>query len=115
MLDLPSRYEPLARLGAGGGGEGWSVRDRVTGDVLALKVLARSAGAPEVDALVREAIALSGLEGLGVPRVVAFGALAGGRPYMVRELVEGRSLEECLGSSHAGAAETADARLRGRV
>ena len=117
MLELPSRYEPLARLGAGGGGEVWSVRDRVTGDVLALKVLAERAGAAEVGALVREAIALSGLEGLGVPRVVAFGALAGGRRYMVRELVEGRSLEECLAAGEGDAAATAgvDAEQRGRA
>jgi transcriptional regulator with GAF, ATPase, and Fis domain len=96
MPDLPPRYEPKHRLGAGGGGEVWSVRDRVSGQVLALKVLSSDAGAPEVDALVREAVALSGLEGLGVPRVVAFGALADGRRYMVRELVEGHSLEDVL-------------------
>jgi transcriptional regulator with GAF, ATPase, and Fis domain len=74
----------------------WSVRDRVTGERLALKVLAQTAGAPEIEALVREAVALSGLEGLGVPKVVAFGALPDGRRYMVRELVEGRSLEDVL-------------------
>lgn len=51
-------------------------------------------------ALVREAIALSGLEGLGVPRVMRFGLLPkSGRPYMVRELVEGNSLEELMGTS----------------
>jgi transcriptional regulator with GAF, ATPase, and Fis domain len=96
MPDLPPRYEPMHRLGAGGGGEVWSVRDRVSGHVLALKVLSIDAGAAEIDALVREAVALSGLEGLGVPRVVAFGALADGRRYMVRELVEGHSLEDVL-------------------
>jgi serine/threonine-protein kinase PknK len=94
--DLPPRYEPLRRLGAGGGGEVWSVRDRVSARVLALKVLAAGAGNAEIDALVREAVALSGLEGLGVPRVIAFGALRDGRTYMVRELVEGRSLDEVL-------------------
>jgi serine/threonine-protein kinase PknK len=96
MLGLPPRYEPLHRLGAGGGGEVWSVRDRVSGVVLALKVLAEGAGEGEVGALVREAIALSGLEGLGVPRVIGFGALQDGRRYMLRELVEGRSLEDLL-------------------
>jgi transcriptional regulator with GAF, ATPase, and Fis domain len=96
MPDLPPRYEPMQRLGAGGGGEVWSVRDRVSGRILAFKVLSSSAGEAEVGALVREAIALSGLEGLGVPRVVAFGALRDGRRYMVRELVEGRSLDELL-------------------
>jgi serine/threonine-protein kinase PknK len=95
--DLPPRYEPLRRLGAGGGGEVWSVRDRVSDRVLALKVLSAGAGDAEIDALVREAVALSGLEGLGVPHVIAFGALRDGRRYMVRELVEGRSLDEVLG------------------
>jgi serine/threonine-protein kinase PknK len=96
MPELPPRYEPLSRLGAGGGGEVWSVRDRVSGRGLALKVLSRDAGEAEIDALVRETVALSGLEGLGVPRVVAFGALRDGRRYMVRELVQGTSLDEVL-------------------
>ncbi len=102
MPELPRRYESLGHLGGGGGGEVWSVRDRVTGAVLALKLLARDAGENEIGALVREAIALSGLEGLGVPRVVAFGALEDGRRYMLRELVEGVSLEDLL-DGRAGA------------
>ncbi|HEX3343015.1 MAG TPA: protein kinase, partial [Polyangiaceae bacterium] len=80
------------------------MRDRVSGRVLALKVLSRSAGEAEIDALVQEAVALSGLEGLGVPRVVAFGALKDGRRYMVRELVDGRSLDDVLHDDEAGAA-----------
>ena len=50
----------------------------------------------EVTRLVREAVTLSGLEGLGVPRVVAFGSLDGGRRYLVRELVDGVSLAAAL-------------------
>ena len=70
---------------------------RVTERVLALKVLAEGAGPHEVKALVREAVSLSALEGLGVPGVVAFGVLPDGRRrYMLRELVEGRSLEDVL-------------------
>ena len=96
---MPPRYAPVARLGKGGGGEVWAVRDRVTGAVLALKALVPDAGEGEVMALVREAVTLSGLEGLGVPRVVAFGRLPGSnRRYMVRELVDGSSLEEVLNS-----------------
>ncbi|HEX4514392.1 MAG TPA: protein kinase, partial [Polyangiaceae bacterium] len=93
-MKLPPRYEALHRLGQGGGGEVWAVRDRVQGTRCALKVLAKDAGELELVALVREAVALSGLEGLGVPRVLAFGSLEDHRRYMVRELVEGRSLEE---------------------
>ena len=60
--EFPSRYEPLARLGQGGGGEVWSVRDRFTRREYALKLLGREAGPRELAALVREAVALSGLE-----------------------------------------------------
>jgi transcriptional regulator with GAF, ATPase, and Fis domain len=62
-------------------------------------VLGVHAGDAERKALVREATALSGLEGLGIPAVIAFGALADGRRYLVRELVEGRSLEELFEAS----------------
>src|SRR4051794_10006149 len=89
---MPARYEAVARLGKGGGGEVWSVRDRVTGSQLALKVLTEDAGEAGVRALVREAVPLSGLEGLGVPRVVAFGSLRGStRRFLVREIVDGKS------------------------
>ncbi len=96
-LDLPQRYEPIRRLGRGGGGEVWAVRDRATGRSYALKVLADEASEREMAALVREAVALSGLEGLGVPRVIRFGRLpSSGRPFLVREVVEGESLEAVL-------------------
>src|SRR5258706_15909229 len=74
---MPARYEAVALLGKGGGGEVWAVRDRVTQRELALKVLAEAAGEAEIMALVREAVTLSGLEGLGVPQVLAFGRLPG--------------------------------------
>src|SRR5258708_40175633 len=101
-MDLPARYEPVQRLGAGGGGEVWAVRDKVTARVVALKLLAADAGEGEIGALVREAVALSGLEGLGLPRVLGFGALPGRRRYMVRALVAGRSLEQVLADPAAG-------------
>ncbi|HET9929877.1 MAG TPA: protein kinase, partial [Polyangiaceae bacterium] len=92
--ELPARYEAVRRLGQGGGGEVWAVRDRTSGGIFALKVLAEDASDREMAALVREAAALSGLEGLGVPRVQGFGRLPRtGRAYMLRELVEGTSLD----------------------
>ena len=96
-FELPKRYLAVSRLGKGGGGEVWSVRDRYSGQRLALKVLAEGASEREMAALVREAVALSGLEGLGVPRVVRFGRLPNSsRPFMVRELVEGDSLLDLI-------------------
>ncbi len=97
--EVPGRYELLDRLGRGGGGEVWAVRDRQGGQRRALKVLAGNFGPGEVDALIREAVSLSGLEGLGLPRVLAFGRLRDGRPYLVRELVEGESLEDLIVSN----------------
>jgi serine/threonine-protein kinase PknK len=98
---LPPRYAPVAPLGKGGGGEVWAVRDRITGRTVALKALAEGAQEREVQALVREAVALSGVEGLGVPRVLRFGRLPGdgsgkGRSYMVREMVDGKSLADLI-------------------
>ena len=90
---FPPRYEAIAALGKGGGGEVWRVRDRHGGRELAMKVLADDADERELSALVREAAALSGLEGLGVPRIVRFGRM-GKRPYLVREIVEGESLAD---------------------
>jgi serine/threonine-protein kinase PknK len=97
----PPRYELAACLGRGGGGEVWAVRDRSTLRTVALKVLRAGAAESEVLALVREATALSGLEGLGVPRVLRFGRLGDGRPYLVRELVAGVSLAELVGQPEA--------------
>ncbi|MFO0569518.1 MAG: sigma 54-interacting transcriptional regulator [Polyangiaceae bacterium] len=96
-FELPKRYLPVTRLGKGGGGEVWAVKDRHGGQSLALKVLAEGASEREMAALVREAVALSGLEGLGVPRVIRFGRLPGSqRPFLVRELVEGESLQAII-------------------
>ncbi len=95
--EFPARYEPLDRLGKGGGGEVWSARDRITGEIVALKLLRAEADEAEMLALVREATVLSGIEGLGVPRVLHFGRLPKtDRAYMVRELVEGHSLSDLL-------------------
>jgi transcriptional regulator with GAF, ATPase, and Fis domain len=103
-LSFPPRYEPISPLGKGGGGEVWSARDRITGRAVAFKILAEDADEGEMLALVREAVALSGLEGLGVPRVLRFGRLPkSGRAYLVRELVEGKSLADRL--TEPGAAE----------
>jgi hypothetical protein len=97
---FPARYEPRERLGKGGGGEVWAARDRVTGRIVALKLLPEGADAPEMLALVREATALSGIEGLGVPQVLHFGRLPKSqRAYMVRELVEGKSLADIIEKS----------------
>ena len=96
MLALPPRYEGIEQLGKGGGGEVWRVRDRLSGQTYALKALAEGSTEDESLALVREATALGALEGLGVPRVLRFGRLPSGALYLVRELVDGVSLDELM-------------------
>lgn len=93
---LPQRYQFLRELGAGGGGRVLSALDRGTGREVALKVLKASAGAEEASALIREISALSGLEGLGFPRVLMVGQTPLGRPYLVRELVLGRTFDDVI-------------------
>lgn len=92
-LPLSPRFELLHRLGAGGGGEVWAARDRPLDRVVAIKTLKESHGPAEVGALVRETIVLSGLEGLGFPRVLEMGRFSDGRLYLIRELVQGESLD----------------------
>ena len=103
----PPRYEPLRILGAGGGGEVWEMRDRVTGEHCAFKLLSGRAGEHELDALIREFLTLSSLEGLSLPRVIRFGRLAQGeKPYVMRELIAGDSLDKVVESSPARALES---------
>ena len=71
------------------------MRDRHTGRRYALKLLSVDASEGAAASLIKEAVALSGLEGLGVPRVISFGRVPDqSRLYMLRELVEGTSLQE---------------------
>lgn len=91
---FPERFELQGLLGRGGGGEVWAARDRASGSRVALKVLHQSGGAAEAEGLIRETIALSGLEGLGFPRVLMVGRTPDGRLYLARELVDGESLEK---------------------
>ena len=86
-------------MGSGGAGSVWSVQDRVTGERLALKLVHEGASVGELDALVREASALAALSQAGLPGVRAIGLLPGThRRYLVRELVEGISLDDVLES-----------------
>ncbi len=92
--DLPLRYEPLALLGSGASGLVFSVRDILTGETLALKLLAPEGGRDEFASILREASFLADAEGLGLPEMRAFGRTREGRGFLVRTMIEGVSLEK---------------------
>ncbi|HSC86899.1 MAG TPA: sigma 54-interacting transcriptional regulator, partial [Polyangiaceae bacterium] len=93
-LRVGERYEITAPLGQGGGGVVFAARDACTGAAVAVKRLRALSGAGELEALLTEATSLSALEGLGLPRMLALGRDASGQLYVVRELIEGQSLDE---------------------
>ena len=83
---FPARFELLRSLGRGGGGEVWAARDRATGEEVAIKALHTGFDPSEAEALIRETTILSGLEGLGFPKVLQLGRAADGRLFLIREL-----------------------------
>src|ERR1700742_4622712 len=82
-------------VGRGGVGIVYRARDEVTGAFVALKVIA----IPGVDAseearFGREGRVLAGLAHPGIVRVVAFGQLEEGTPYIAMEWLEGEDLAQ---------------------
>ncbi|HVS13206.1 MAG TPA: protein kinase [Thermoanaerobaculia bacterium] len=96
--DSVGRYEVRELLGVGGMGEVYRGFDpRLQRDV-AIKVIARriGAGADVIERFEGEARAASSLNHPNIVTVHDFGEHAG-RPFLVMELVEGKSLRELLG------------------
>ena len=93
--DLPGRYVPLERVGRGGIGEVWRVRDGNLVRDLAVKLLRRDRRTPEhASRLAREALLTGRLQHPGVPPVVERGTLEDGGPFFVMKLVAGRTLRD---------------------
>ncbi|MER5639855.1 serine/threonine-protein kinase [Kitasatospora sp. NPDC002227] len=84
-------------MGAGGMGEVWAAEDQLLGRRVAVKLLHRTdAGSRE--RFLREARAVAGLQHPGIVVVHDFGEVDG-LPYLVMELLTGRSLEARPGDS----------------
>ena len=94
---LGGRYEVLARLGDGGVGVVYQGRQAQADRLVAIKVLPQSAAAsPEWRRrFEREARALSALAHPNVVPVTDFG-IDGGVPYLVIELLEGKTLADLI-------------------
>ena len=94
---LDGRYEVLGRLGAGGMGVVYRARQAQLGRFVAIKVLHRDAAAvPEWrKRFEREARALSALAHPNVVPVTDSG-IDRGVPYLVMELLQGKTLAELI-------------------
>ena len=90
-------YEVLSPLGAGGMGEVWRAKDERLGREVAIKVLAiESAGnADRIRRFQLEARSASALNHPAILTVHDFGVEAG-VPYLVTELLSGRTVREVL-------------------
>jgi eukaryotic-like serine/threonine-protein kinase len=114
---LAGRFVIEREVGRGGVGIVYRARDEVSGQAVALKVIA----IPGVDAgdearFGREGRVLAGLSHDGIVRVVAFGQLDEGQPYVAMEWLEGEDIAQrqkrqplTLGQAIAVAAKVADA------
>jgi len=89
---LGGRYQLGERVGTGGMSEVWSAHDLELDRSVALKLLAADADRVRFE---REAQAVAGLSHQHICRLFDFGE-AGGRPYIVLELLLGGSLDDRL-------------------
>ncbi len=98
------RYRIVERLGKGAMGAVYRARDPVLGRDVAIKVLFTAALDSPVDRFRREVVALASVSHENVVGVHDAG-VDGATPYVVLELVEGRTLRERLGAGALDAGE----------
>jgi serine/threonine-protein kinase len=95
--DRLGAYEILGSLGSGGMGEVYRARDTRLGRMVAVKLVSRdvAADSASADRLAREARLTSSLNHPNIVTVHDVGE-ADGRPFLVMELVDGRSLHDAM-------------------
>ena len=124
-LVLDQRYLIERLVGQGASGDVYRAEDRLTGAPAAVKVL-RAPREEIAERFDREASVLAGLEHPGVVRLLSFGRLEEGQPYLAMEWLEGEDLarrlargrldlEDALALGEAVAAALAAAHARGVV
>jgi eukaryotic-like serine/threonine-protein kinase len=95
---VAGRYELGRVVGRGAMARVFEAVDRQTGLPVAVKILSRtySTDSHERKRFLREAEAVIGIDHPNVIRVIGYGRLRDGRPYIVTELLKGGSLGELL-------------------
>ena len=97
---VENRFEVLSLLGEGGMATVYQAEHKAVHLQVAIKVLKSESGLDEYDIerLKREARALNSLFHPNVVKVYSFGFLDSGQPYLVLDLLKGRSLGEIIES-----------------
>ena len=91
------QYTIESRLGAGGMGQVFKATHRALGRSCALKVLNHEGSSPEAAArFLREARAAARIKHPNIVDVFDFGHVPDGRPYLVMELLDGKSLGDLM-------------------
>jgi len=103
VIDDRFTIEHLA--GSGGMGQVYRARDRVSGGLVALKVM-HDAERLELERFAREAHVLATLSHPGVVRYIHSGATGEGEPYLVMEWLSGETLSTRLQRTSISLAET---------
>jgi serine/threonine-protein kinase len=93
---LEGRYRVLRRLGSGGMGTVYAAYDTSLEIEVAIKVGRSGASLIESQRFLREARMMASLDHPNIVRVFNLGTLPDGRPYMVMELLRGKTFQELL-------------------
>ncbi len=98
LPELGERYEVIDFIGHGGMGEVFRVRERLTGQLLAAKVLSQKNGndAEAIKRFEAEAEAVTRLNHANIVEVFDHGKTLDGAPYMVMNLITGDNLSRHL-------------------
>jgi eukaryotic-like serine/threonine-protein kinase len=102
---LGGRFELTLRAGAGGMGEVFQAKDRVTGDAVAVKVMLGEKSAQSAR-FAREVQVLSELQNPGIVRYVAHGVGPDGEPFLAMEWLSGEDLSQRLSRGALSVSET---------
>lgn len=91
------QYTIESRLGAGGMGQVFKATHRALGRACALKILNHEGSSPDAAArFLREARAAARIKHANIVDVFDFGHVPDGRPYLVMELLDGKSLGDFM-------------------
>ncbi|TMA53495.1 MAG: serine/threonine protein kinase [Deltaproteobacteria bacterium] len=98
-LRVKGRYRIVSELGAGAFGTVCAAEDEATGHPVAIRFLPRALAGPHAAQTIQRtgrSIVAASTGHPGLVRVLEFGEVENGRPFVAMELVEGRRLSEML-------------------